>query len=51
LFAWPPGAEIEYTNADFMKQLESYGQAITVTEDGKATATIDKVLPWPLPKN
>jgi hypothetical protein len=51
LFVWPAEAQIEYTNADFMKPLESYGQAITVTEDGKATVTIDKVLPWPLPKN
>lgn len=44
VFAWPQEAQIEYTNADYMKQFESYGQAVTVTEDSKATLTIDKVL-------
>jgi hypothetical protein len=41
-YVWPSDAPIEYTNADYMKQLESYGQSVTVTEDGKATVTIDK---------
>lgn len=44
VFAWPADAQVEYTNADYMKPFESYGQAVTVTEDSKATVTIDKVL-------
>jgi len=44
VFAWPQDAQIEYTNAEYMKPFESYGQAVTVTEDSKSTVTIDKVL-------
>jgi hypothetical protein len=44
VFAWPQDAQIEYTNADYMKQFESYGQAVSVTEDSRAAVTIDKVL-------
>jgi hypothetical protein len=48
LFVWPQEAQIEYTNADYMKQFESYGQSVTVTEDSKTTVTLDKVLSLPV---
>jgi len=41
-YVWPGDAPVEYTSVDYMKQLESYGQRVTVTEDSKATVTIDK---------
>ena len=44
LYAWPQDSQIEYANAEYMRQFESYGTAVTVTEDGKVSATIDKVL-------
>jgi hypothetical protein len=47
LYAWPQDAQIEYNNAEYMRQFESYGQAVTVTEDGKVSVTIDKVLAGP----
>ena len=46
-YVWPGDAPIEYTNADYMKQLESYGQRVTVTEDGKATVTVDRPVLMP----
>jgi len=45
LYAWPAEAQIEYANPEFMKQFTSYGQAVTVTEDGRVTVTIDRLLP------
>jgi hypothetical protein len=47
LYAWPREAQIEYANPEYMRQFGSYGQAVTVTEDNKASVTIDKVLPNP----
>lgn len=44
VYAWPQEAQIEYSNASYMRQFESFGQAVTVTEDTKASVTIDKVL-------
>jgi hypothetical protein len=44
LYVWPQGAQIEYANADYMRQVASYGQAVTVIEDGNASVTVDKVL-------
>jgi hypothetical protein len=46
-YVWPNDAPIEYTSADYMKQFESYGQRVTVTEDSKATVTIDKPMLMP----
>jgi hypothetical protein len=46
-YVWPNDAPIEYTSADYMKQLESYGQRVTVAEDSKATVTIDKPVLMP----
>jgi hypothetical protein len=43
LYVWPQDAQIEYASVEYMKQLESYGKPVTVTEDGKVTVTIDKV--------
>jgi len=47
LYAWPQDAQIEYANAESMRQFESYGKAVTVTADGKASVTVDKVLTIP----
>lgn len=44
LYCWPQDAQIEYTNAEYMRQFESYGKAVTVTADSKVSVTIDKVL-------
>jgi hypothetical protein len=44
LYAWPQDSQIEYANPEYMRQFESYGTAVAVTEDGKVSATIDKVL-------
>jgi len=44
VYVWPQDLAIEYANAEYMKQFDSYGQKVTVTEDGKATVTVDKVL-------
>jgi len=44
LYVWPQDLAIEYTNAEYMKQFASYGQKVTVTEDGKSTVTVDRVL-------
>ena len=41
-YVWPNDAPIEYTSAEYMKQLESYGQRVSVAEDSKAAVTIDK---------
>jgi hypothetical protein len=46
-YVWPNDAPIEYRSADYMKQLESYGQRVTVAEDGKATVTLDKPVLMP----
>jgi hypothetical protein len=45
LYVWPQDAQIEYANPEYMRQFESYGQEVTVTEDAQASVTIDKVLP------
>jgi len=47
LYAWPRDAQIEYSNPEYMRQFESYGKSVTVTEDGKVSAAIEKVLPNP----
>jgi hypothetical protein len=47
LYAWPRDAQIEYANPEYMRQFESYGKAVTVTEDNKVSVTLDKVLPNP----
>lgn len=47
LYAWPREAQIEYANPEYMRQFESYGKAVTVTEDNKVNVTLDKVLPSP----
>ena len=44
LYAWPRDAQIEYANPEYMRQFESYGKAVTVTEDNKVSVTLDKVL-------
>ena len=44
LYAWPQDAQIEYANAEYMRQFASYGKAVTVTEDGKVSVALDKVL-------
>ena len=44
VFVWPQDAQIEYANAEYIRQVASYGQAVTVTEDGKVSVTIDKIL-------
>lgn len=45
LYAWPQDAQIEYANAEYMRQFESYGKSVTVTADSKVSVTVDKVLP------
>jgi len=49
LYVWPVDAQIEYANPEYMRQFESYGKAVTVTEDNKVSVTIEKVLPNPGP--
>jgi len=49
VFVWPQDAPIEYTNAESMRQFESYGQPVSVSDDGKVSVTVDKMLT--LPKN
>jgi hypothetical protein len=44
VYVWPNDAQIEYANAEYMRQFESYGQKVTVTEDSKTTVTLDKPL-------
>ena len=46
VYIWPNDAPIEYTNADYMRQFDSYGQKVTVSADSPASVTVDKpVLP------
>jgi len=47
LYAWPNDAQIEYSNPEYMRQFESYGQPVTVAADEKASVTIDKILSIP----
>jgi hypothetical protein len=47
LYVWPQDAQVEYANPEYMRQFESYGKAVTVTEDGKTSVTLDKVLALP----
>jgi hypothetical protein len=47
VFIWPQDAPIEYTNAEYMRQFESYGQTVSVSEDSKASVTVDKILTLP----
>ena len=42
VFVWPADLAIEYANAEYMKQFDSYGQKVSVTDDGKATVSLDK---------
>jgi hypothetical protein len=44
LYVWPREEKIEWANPEYMHQFESYGKAVTVTEDGKVSVTVDKVL-------
>jgi hypothetical protein len=44
VYVWPQDLAIEYANAEYMKQFDSYGQKVTVTEDSKVSVTVDKVL-------
>lgn len=44
LYVWPQEAQVEYANPEYMRQFESYGQAVTVTENNRVTVTVDKVL-------
>jgi hypothetical protein len=37
-------SQVEYANAEYMRQFESYGQEVTVTADSKASVTVDKIL-------
>jgi len=47
LFVWPQDAQVEYANADYMRQFESYGQTVTVTDGATLAVTVDKVMPNP----
>jgi hypothetical protein len=47
LYAWPRDAQIEYANPEYMRQFESYGKAVTVTEDNKVSVALEKVMPNP----
>jgi hypothetical protein len=40
-------SQVEYANAEYMRQFESYGQEVTVTADSKASVTVDKILTSP----
>ncbi len=44
VYVWPQDLAIEWANAEYMKQFDSYGQKVTVTEDSKVSVTVDKVL-------
>jgi hypothetical protein len=44
VYIWPQDLPIEWADAEYMKQFDSYGQKVTVTEDSKATVTLDKVI-------
>jgi hypothetical protein len=44
VYVWPNDAQIEYANADYMRQFSSYGQSVTVSDDSKTPVTVDKVL-------
>ena len=44
VYAWPQDSQIEYASAEYMRQFESYGKQVTVTEDNKVSVTIEKVL-------
>jgi len=47
VYVWPNDAPIEYTNAEYMRQFESYGQKVTVAADSPTTVTVDKPLLLP----
>jgi len=44
LYVWPQEGQIEYADAEYMRQYESYGQAVSVTADAKVSVTVDRVL-------
>jgi hypothetical protein len=48
LYVWPVEAQVEYANAEYMRQFESYGQTVTVTEGGSVAVTVDRVLTIPV---
>jgi Carboxypeptidase regulatory-like domain len=48
VFIWAQETPIEYTNAEYMRQFESYGQPVSVSDDGTATVTVDKILTLPV---
>jgi Carboxypeptidase regulatory-like domain len=47
VYLWPEDAQIEYSNAEYMRQFESYGQAVTITEGNRTSVTLDKILTVP----
>ena len=47
VYVWPNDAPIEYTNPEFMRPFESFGQRVTVSADSEATVTVDKPLLLP----
>jgi len=47
VYVWPNDAPIEYTNAEYMRQFESYGQKVTVSADSQTPVTVDKPLLLP----
>jgi hypothetical protein len=44
VFIWPQDLPIEYTNKEYMRQFESYGQPVSVSDDSKVSVTVDKIL-------
>jgi hypothetical protein len=44
IYVWPQDSQIEYADAEYMRQFESYGKAVTVSEDAKESVTLDRVL-------
>jgi hypothetical protein len=44
VFVWPADLAIEYANPEYMKQFDSYGQKVSVTDDGRATVSLDKAI-------
>jgi hypothetical protein len=47
VFVWPQEAPIEFTNAEYMRQFESYGQPVSLSDDSKVSVTVDKILTVP----
>jgi hypothetical protein len=47
LYVWRRDAEIEYTNAEYMRQFIAYGQPVSVVEGGKVTVKLQHLLSIP----